>query len=285
MRADAAEFVPGGGSWNPPEFVPGGAATESVATDASGEVPPSKPKGLSADAPEFVFRPGGSQADHGVDGSPDVYAGDYMAGGEYLPHTAMGMFPRTPEELELFFTPQLVDRIEQAEKPQKEGAEDGALEASEEDAQQEEEDDEEERSVKAELSEGESKSGGFLRVEGRRLTWEVQGWEGLRDLARGECLTSAAFGVAGVSPLRLILYPNGEALTGEGWCAAGLLSESQEKAKLKFEVFFNGRSSGMKVLLGKTFTCDFRRPDASHSGGLTIGMEVHENLLWTGFGY
>eukprot|EP00747_Dinoflagellata_sp_TGD_P170739 gnl/TRDRNA2_/TRDRNA2_203071_c0_seq1.p1 gnl/TRDRNA2_/TRDRNA2_203071_c0~~gnl/TRDRNA2_/TRDRNA2_203071_c0_seq1.p1 ORF type:complete len:201 (-),score=18.13 gnl/TRDRNA2_/TRDRNA2_203071_c0_seq1:34-636(-) len=150
------------------------------------------------------------------------------------------------------------------------------LEPSEEDMHHEQ------PSAKAKRSQGEceGKSCGCFRGEGRRLTWEVQGWDVPRDLARGDCLTSAAFGVAGVSPLRLLLYPNGEPLTAEGWCAAGLLSESQEKAKRKFEVFMNGRSSGANVLLGKTLTCDFRRPDTSHGGGLSIDMKVHENLLW-----
>merc|ERR1712066_720156 len=100
---------------------------------------------------------------------------------------------------------------------------------------------------------------GLLRVEGRRLYWEVHGgWSELRQVPRGECIQSSLFSAAGVF-LRLALFPAGAALTEEGNSAVALLCE--EKAKLKFELFLNSRSSGTKVMLGKKFSCDFPRPD------------------------
>jgi hypothetical protein len=86
--------------------------------------------------------------------------------------------------------------------------------------------------------------------------------------------------------LRLALFPTGAAFTEEGSSAVALLCE--EKAKLKFELFLNARSSGTKVMLGKKFSCDFPRPDrkdADHRSDLVVvGVEMHENLLYTGFG-
>jgi len=124
---------------------------------------------------------------------------------------------------------------------------------------------------------------GALIVEGRRLLWEVApGWEELRQFPHGECIKSPPFSVAGVSPCQLALYPSGANLTAEGDCAVSLLCE--EKAKLKFELFLNARSSGMKVLLGKSFTCDFRRPSSGRlSGASAVGIQVHENLFYAGF--
>mmetsp|Transcript_32392 Transcript_32392/g.75225 ORF Transcript_32392/g.75225 Transcript_32392/m.75225 type:complete len:219 (-) Transcript_32392:102-758(-) len=89
-----------------------------------------------------------------------------------------------------------------------------------------------------------------LRVHGRRLHWEVPGsWEELQHATRGERCESPGFTAAGAS-LRLELFPTGSALTPEGDCAVALVSE--ERTKLKFELFLNGRSSGAKVLLGGT---------------------------------
>lgn len=130
-----------------------------------------------------------------------------------------------------------------------------------------------------------------LRVEGRRLLWEVGAGqdgaaEALAGIPPGECVESPAFWVAGLA-LRLALYPAGASIDEEGSSSVALLSE--EKAKLKFELFLNGRSSGRKVMLGKKYACDFRRP-ASLVGGadpatMVVGVEVHENLLYAGFFY
>lgn len=131
-----------------------------------------------------------------------------------------------------------------------------------------------------------------LQVKGRRLLWDVRGTvvegEGipvgnlaLSGMACGECLESPIFWVAGVY-LRLAFYPSGTAHTEEGDCAVALLSE--EKAKLKFELFLDSRSSGRKVMLGKRFACDFRQPAglAADDGAVTVGVEVHANLLYAG---
>jgi hypothetical protein len=124
---------------------------------------------------------------------------------------------------------------------------------------------------------------GSLQIEGQRVLWDVPGvWEELSQTPRDQCLTSRHFSVAGSWPLRLAFFPTGAALTEDGNSAVGLICE--EKQKLKFELFLNARSSGMKVMLGKKFSCDFRQPQASE-GTITVGAEVHENLYFAGFGY
>jgi len=39
----------------------------------------------------------------------------------------------------------------------------------------------------------------------------------------------------------------------------------------------------MKVMLGKKFSCDFRQPDSMNGSAVSVGVEVHENLFWSGF--
>lgn len=123
---------------------------------------------------------------------------------------------------------------------------------------------------------------GNLRVEGQRLHWELPGpWAELTQVPRGTSLISPRFSVAGVSSLRLALFPLGASLTAKGDCAVALLCE--ERAKLKFELFLNARSSGMKVMLGKKFSCDFRAPESGFAGDLQVSVQVHENLFYAGF--
>lgn len=124
-------------------------------------------------------------------------------------------------------------------------------------------------------------SSGKVRVEGRRLSWELAGpWEELRHLPQGESLASPWFNVAGV-PLQLEFFPSGTKLAAEGASSVALMCE--DKAKLKFEVFLNERSSGSKVMLGKKFSCDFRHPSPGPTGKTVVGIQVHENLLYAGF--
>nr|ACU45251.1 unknown [Karlodinium veneficum] len=131
------------------------------------------------------------------------------------------------------------------------------------------------------LEESESDSGS-LQVQGRRLLWEVSGvWEELNQMPRSECLRSRHFTVLGSHPLRLAFFPSGAALTEDGYSAVDLLCE--EKQKLKFELFLNDRSSGMKAMLGKKFSCDFRQPHLAEGGNVIVGIEVHENLYYAGF--
>lgn len=96
-------------------------------------------------------------------------------------------------------------------------------------------------------------SAGVLSVHGRKLLWTLTGrdCQSCNDLfvldewPQGEGVESQRFVVAGVI-LRLVFFPAGSALTGDGDCAVGLLSE--DKAKLKFELFLNDRRSGTKVI-------------------------------------
>lgn len=124
---------------------------------------------------------------------------------------------------------------------------------------------------------------GVLRADGQRVIWELPGErEDVFKMPKGESLASGRFCVQGSFPVQLTFFPSGAALTEDGNSAVGLLSE--EKQKLKFELFLNSRSSGTKVMLGKKFPpCDFRQP--AQGSGLTIGIEVHENLYFAGFGF
>jgi len=129
-----------------------------------------------------------------------------------------------------------------------------------------------------------------LKVEQRRLTWEIrntdtgpleEGVASLCDLPQGQCIESPAFWVAGVF-LKLAFYPAGALHAEEGMCAVALVAE--EKQQLKFEVFLNGRTSGRKAMMGKKFACDFRRPAAlaTDQGSALVGVEVHENWNYVG---
>jgi len=129
-----------------------------------------------------------------------------------------------------------------------------------------------------------------LRVEKRRLLWEIrnadtgpleEGVACLCDPPPGQCIESPAFWVPGVF-LRLAFYPAGAAHAEEGRCAVALVAE--EKQQLKFEVFLNGRTSGRKAMMGKKFTCDFRLPAelATEQGSALVGVEVHENWNYVG---
>ncbi|CAE8622214.1 unnamed protein product [Polarella glacialis] len=100
----------------------------------------------------------------------------------------------------------------------------------------------------------------------------------LSEVPPGQCLLSPKFCVAGVL-LQLGFFPAGADLTGEGNCAVSVLC--QEKTKLKFEVFLNGRGSGTKVMLGQKFSCDFRRPTSGVSSPV-VSLEIHGNLLYGG---
>eukprot|EP00440_Ansanella_granifera_P042866 gb/GFBE01046475.1/.p1 GENE.gb/GFBE01046475.1/~~gb/GFBE01046475.1/.p1 ORF type:complete len:327 (+),score=71.40 gb/GFBE01046475.1/:1-981(+) len=146
----------------------------------------------------------------------------------------------------------------------------------------------------ASTSAGSSSSSGWtvgaVSIEGRQLQWTLtsddcmEGSGGsprtLEEVPQGESLRSAKFCVAGVV-LQLAFFPSGTALTGEGESAVAVLCE--EKTKLKFELFFNGRRSGTKVMLGQKFSNDFRKPEMSGSQSVVIGIEVYSNLLVAGF--
>jgi len=122
----------------------------------------------------------------------------------------------------------------------------------------------------------------LLQVQDRRLFWELtEALDELLQVPRGSCRESPWFGVAGVR-LQLAFFPTGTGLTDAGDCAVALRSE--EKTKLKFELFLNKKSSGMKVMLGKKFSCDFRQPQASGDAKVTVSIEVHENLMYSWFG-
>eukprot|EP00933_Yihiella_yeosuensis_P030356 TRINITY_DN24003_c1_g1_i1.p1 TRINITY_DN24003_c1_g1~~TRINITY_DN24003_c1_g1_i1.p1 ORF type:complete len:287 (+),score=66.96 TRINITY_DN24003_c1_g1_i1:156-1016(+) len=141
---------------------------------------------------------------------------------------------------------------------------------------------------------------GSLRIDGHRLHWHIHSGNtgpeesensgcvsassengrlprnlALHEVAKGECLKSQRFWVAGAS-LQIGFFPAGEPLTGEGHCAVAVFSE--EKTKLKFEVVLNGKSSGSKVLLGQRFSCDFKKQDLTDAQ-VTVSLEVYANLL------
>lgn len=123
---------------------------------------------------------------------------------------------------------------------------------------------------------------GTLQVQGQRLCWELaEAVDGLLQVPRGSCRESPWFGVAGVR-LQLTFFPTGTGLTDAGDSAVAL--QSDEKTKLKFELFLNQKSSGMKVMLGKKFSCDFRQPQAGGDAKMAVGIEVHENLMHSWFG-
>jgi len=118
---------------------------------------------------------------------------------------------------------------------------------------------------------------GTLQVQGQRLCWELaEDVDELLQVPRGSCRESPWFGVAGVR-LQLTFFPTGAGLTDAGNSAVAL--QSDEKTKLKFELFLNQKSSGMKVMLGKKFSCDFRQPQAGGDAKVAVGIEVHENLM------
>lgn len=131
---------------------------------------------------------------------------------------------------------------------------------------------------------------GSLRVDGRKLVWTISSVDcskreprPLDSIPQGESIRSCKFCVAGVV-LQLAFFPSGTNLTGEGDCAVGV--HGGEKAKLKFQLFLNGRGSGTKVMLGQKFSCDFKKPNMSgtvEGQVIEIGIEIFSNLLYTGF--
>eukprot|EP00439_Symbiodinium_sp_Y106_P044366 s1811_g5.t1 len=139
-------------------------------------------------------------------------------------------------------------------------------------------------------------SAGVLSVHGRKLLWTLTGrdCQSCNDLfvldewPQGEGVESQRFVVAGLV-LRLVFFPAGSALTGDGDCAVGLLSEDtctdadvQDKAKLKFELFLNDRRSGTKVMLGQKFSAlDVWGPNGKHSM-LNVTKKVATFEAWLG---
>eukprot|EP00435_Cladocopium_sp_Y103_P039795 s2557_g10.t1 len=120
---------------------------------------------------------------------------------------------------------------------------------------------------------------GTLRVQQRQLRWLLdEGPDFGHDWPRGRGVDSPKFSVAGVT-LRLVFFPSGTALTSDGQCAVAVLCE--EKTKLKFELFLNGRRSGSKVMLGQSFSCDFRVDRTT--AAVEVGIEVQSNLSYAGF--
>mmetsp|Transcript_55942 Transcript_55942/g.111162 ORF Transcript_55942/g.111162 Transcript_55942/m.111162 type:complete len:258 (-) Transcript_55942:152-925(-) len=123
---------------------------------------------------------------------------------------------------------------------------------------------------------------GTLQVQGQRLCWELaEAVDELLQVPRGSCRESPWFGVAGVR-LQLTFFPTGTGLTDAADSAVAL--QSDEKTKLKFQLFLNQKTSGMKVMLGKKFSCDFRQPQAGGDAKVAVGIEVHENLMHSWFG-
>mmetsp|Transcript_16740 Transcript_16740/g.19930 ORF Transcript_16740/g.19930 Transcript_16740/m.19930 type:complete len:250 (-) Transcript_16740:18-767(-) len=248
MRVDAVEFVPSGTRLGPNAFHPG-------------------PQ-LSAASPAFV--PGSYQAPWGPAAEASYVSADHFA--ETISYV----------DEESFLTPQLLDEP-QASVPStlgspKSSGEDGVADADPWPSN---------HSQVSNSSTGLSDSvprpcAGTLTVEGRRLQWHLEenGLGQGEAFPRGRGVDSPKFSVAGVT-LRLVFFPAGTSLTdGDGQCAVAVVSE--EKAKLKFELFLNGRRSGMKVMLGQSFSCDFRS-----SGGADprscVALEVHGNLSYAGF--
>lgn len=242
---------------------------EATAAEPESGAAPSAGSSLRVEAAEFV--PGRSQA--GADGKPlasvlSASSPEFVPGQEMFGHGVSYSNGYLPAEMEHTYTGG--------------EAKDGAGSSAEAYDTSELEPVDMETFLTPQPLEREETDTGSLRVEGRRLHWDVPGeWEELRLMPHGECLTSPRFCVAGSFPLQLTLFPTGAALTEAGNSAVGLVCE--EKAKLKFELFFISKSSGMKVMLGKRFSCDFRQPELSHGSTVTVGVEVHENLLWTGF--
>lgn len=281
MRIDAAEFVPKG--------VPS-KSTKNAAIASNST--------LSAHSPEFI--PGLPLASTGVEDGPATWGGTYT-GCQVSANSSANCHGYIDQDQ--FFTPQIL---------QAEDNKGMLLAASEKDDQVENED---VSSTAADScsrggsgSSGASVTGsasgsttrsdvsssevvGSVSVTKRRLCWEViPSLEGeneeaeqqvlrLFEAPKGESFRSPRFFVAGVT-LQLLLLPTGSSLTDDGFCTITLLSE--EKTKLKFELFLNGRGSGTKVMIGQRFSCDFRRPRGPLSN-VEIGVEVYANLLYAGF--
>eukprot|EP00929_Paragymnodinium_shiwhaense_P120730 TRINITY_DN92767_c0_g1_i1.p1 TRINITY_DN92767_c0_g1~~TRINITY_DN92767_c0_g1_i1.p1 ORF type:complete len:302 (+),score=77.14 TRINITY_DN92767_c0_g1_i1:117-1022(+) len=300
MRCDAAEFVPGAFAKPEPVDSDLSAVDSGSAAGPAGE---SRWRGFSADAAEFVpgvwgGAPGAAESTNGYHGS--YSGGPFDAAASGLASTLM-MEQSSYIDVETFLTPQLLAisvlkkrRAETEEetapfKPGKGGeaaAAERAADAAAADAVAAAlaADRIDDSAAAAEEAASEPDVQGDLSISGRRLTWLVPGhWEELLRTPQGSCLRSPPFEVAGVSPLQLALFPRGGNLTADGFCSVGVFGE--EKTKLKFEVFLDAKSSGTKVMLGKTFSCDFRRPRGEAAAGscAVVGVEVHENLLYTGF--
>jgi len=311
MRVDAAEFVPLAGSSSADgSWIQG---SSHPATFGGVE------NGLSADSPAFVP----VTQDVSWQAPPwEVWHGqDYAAPvPEYNPPDSTEAAPIvTYVDEDTFLTPQLLDEIPEqvhslplSPKSGKEAQDDGSLSETPDKefvflhshtfgGSQAATATTEERSRHSELtgtggaasstcpSATAGSSAGVLSVHGRKLLWTLTGrdCQSCNDLfvldewPQGEGVESQRFVVAGVV-LRLVFFPAGSALTGDGDCAVGLLSE--DKAKLKFELFLNDRRSGTKVMLGQKFSCDFRKPDfSSETDTITVGLEVYSNLFYFGF--
>ena len=268
MRVNASEFIP------------------SVSWDATSK----QPAQLSAQSPVFV--PGG--ASPGITDSQPWSASTqweaWQPGSDAYQYAPFSEASYVDEES--FLTPQLLPESERAAEstlsPKSEGREDDAPDADPW------------PSSHSQTSNGSATGGsstvrprvGSLNIEQRKLQWylEPSDWSDLgfelapNEWPKGQGVESPKFFVAGLT-LRLAFFPTGTALTGEGDCAVALLCE--EKAKLKFELFLNGRRSGTKVMLGQKFSCDFRRipskPSEEVGEAWQLAIEVYSNLSYAGF--
>lgn len=273
MRVDAIEFVPERRTWQAPA-----------------------PK-LSAASPVFV--PGASgvgygQAQQGWHSQADWGHHDWQPAAEHALHPYAAEFsePIYVDE-ESFLTPQLLPESEPepAEPAEPSASSRGSPKSTEAgEAVEAEADDVPDAdpwpSNRSQASQSSAGLGaatrprvGTLTVQQRQLRWLLdEGPDFGHDWPRGRGVDSPKFSVAGVT-LRLVFFPLGTALTSDGQCAVAVLCE--EKAKLKFELFLNGRRSGSKVMLGQSFSCDFRI-DRSASA-VEVGIEVQSNLSHAGF--
>mmetsp|Transcript_54362 Transcript_54362/g.100398 ORF Transcript_54362/g.100398 Transcript_54362/m.100398 type:complete len:267 (+) Transcript_54362:58-858(+) len=261
MRVDAAEFVPNS-TWlrvDAVEFVP---AAASPAKASNSHSPEATAKGeLSASSPEFV--PGGTSVrwqahensvevayfDPTIDGGEDYSAEhDQSYSHEYGSDfdTTQGYSPHGVQAASNF------DSMTRDEFLTPHLLEQDPFDSN-------------------------GEVHGEVLIEGLHLQWHLPGGDNAELFPRSSCMRSPPFFAAG-APLQLTFYPQGEKLTAEGDVAVGLISK--EKTKLKFELFFNSRTSGMKVMLGSKFSCDFRQTEsAEHSSSpVVVSILLHENL-------
>jgi len=277
MRVEAAEFVPAGSaprkssgtlSANSPEFIP--SSSQFAVAD------PCKPESEASGHAQQLSTPAAGSAKEIVDGTGDLEAA-LSASGLIQNRNATPDIggpplegPMGPEMYPFGYLPNAIGAAEYVAYDPLSGQPEFCVV-------------DQEIFLTPQLlpSSPEDQERGVMRIKGRRLYWEISaGPDEFREIAQGKCLESPTFCVAGTS-LRLAFFPSGETFTGEGNFAVGALCE--EKTKLKFELFLNSRSSGMKVMLGKKFSCDFRQPEMDGSSRVEIGIEVHENLFYAGF--
>lgn len=130
-----------------------------------------------------------------------------------------------------------------------------------------------------------------VKIAGNRLDWALgDGWDALRRLPSAEHVASPMISVGSMG-MQLQFFPNGTFVAEDDCSTVQLvraLDSTKSKLGIKFELVLNGRSSGPKACVGKSFMTDFPKPfgdsEEYASSAVTVSLIVLDLFECSGRG-